>query len=355
MAVPRFRGLVSALRKMKTAEAPAPHRDPALGCWEVAIVGGGLAGLSAALYLARAQRSTLVIDAGRSLAVWEPEVQNYLGFPEGIAGEELLDLGRRQAEVFGAVLCRDEILDIGIEGAVFALASREHRYYASRVLLATGLFHVPPDIPSVDDCLGISLFFCKDCDGCRVMGRRIVIVGQRNEAVEYALGMLAYSACVVIATNGKPALWDEQHAAWIQEYVIPVYHERIVEVDHTKGQLRSLQFANGIRVAADSVFTTRGDLYHNSLAKRLGAKIDDEGQVVVNKDALTSVPGLYAAGCVTPANCQMIIAAGEGATAAQAINRDLFEESLKTHSLRRVRSDQLRTENIVPETLVTGG
>ena len=103
------------------------------------------------------------------------------------------------------------------------------------------------------------------------------------------------------------------------------------------------------RVKIDYIFTTRGDIFHTSLAEQLGAKLDADGQIVVDHCMRTSVPRLYSAGCVTPANCQMIIAAGQGATAAQAINRDLFEESLRTHSLRRFREVQLKREKTVPE------
>jgi thioredoxin reductase (NADPH) len=85
------------------------------------------------------------------------------------------------------------------------------------------------------------------------------------------------------------------------------------------------------------------------LAESLGAKLDREGQIEVDQCMRTSVPGLYAAGCVTPANCQMIIAAGQGAAAAQAINRDLFEKSLKNHKLRRFREEQLEQEQTEPQ------
>jgi thioredoxin reductase (NADPH) len=86
------------------------------------------------------------------------------------------------------------------------------------------------------------------------------------------------------------------------------------------------------------MFATKGDIYHTALAQDLGAAEDEEGQLIVDSDMRTSVPGLYAAGCVTPANCQMIIAAGQGATAAQAIDRDLFDESLRRHRLPRVEA-----------------
>jgi thioredoxin reductase (NADPH) len=86
------------------------------------------------------------------------------------------------------------------------------------------------------------------------------------------------------------------------------------------------------------LFTTRGDIYFSKLAETLGAKVNRAGEIVVRMDMRTTVTGLYAAGCVTPANCQMIIAAGQGATAAQAINRNLFEENLAKGTLRRKKS-----------------
>ena len=112
-----------------------------------------------------------------------------------------------------------------------------------RLLLATGAFHVPPDIPGVQPCLGHSMFFCKDCDGHRVRGKRIAIIGANNEAVEYALGMLHYSSCVVVATNGKRPHWDRQHARWLEEYEIPVARKRIRDVAHRKRKIRALEFA----------------------------------------------------------------------------------------------------------------
>ena len=109
-----------------------------------------------------------------------------------------------------------------------------------------------------------------------------------------------------------------------------------------------MAITSGEKLLADCVFTTRGDVFHNHLARQLGAALDPAGQICVDKDQRTNLPGLYAAGCVTPANCQMIIAAGDGATAAQAINRDLFEESLRNGSLRRHRAEQVRRGNTEP-------
>lgn len=309
--------------------------------WDAIIIGGGIAGLSAAIYLARAKRSTLVVDEGKSLARWEPDVQNFLGFPQGIAGEELLARGREQARNYGAEFVEERIEELRrAPRNIFHVVSDHGVHEARRVLLATGIFHLPPEIPGVRECVGHSMFFCKDCDGFRCEGKRIGIFGWNDEAVEYALAMLLYSPCVFIFQNGHEAHWSAQYEQRLREYEIPVYSGKVIDVHHRNGEVQWLELEGEVRVEVDALFTTRGDVYHSQLAHRAGAETKN-GEVIVNHCMETTVPGLFAAGCVTPANCQMIIAAGQGATAAQAINRSLFEESLQTHSLHRYRAKQL--------------
>ncbi len=317
--------------------------------YDAIVIGGGIAGLSAAIYLGRAERNTLVIDSGHSMAKWEPEVWNYLGFPKGVSGEDLLKFGRRQAEFHEVEFADDEIKSVRRRNEGFTLRGRRRSYRTNRLLLATGIFHLPPKIPGVKECLGHSMFFCKDCDGYRVRGKRIAICGANEDAAEYALGMLNYSACVMIATNGEPPRWSRKHARWLREYQIPIHEEKITRVAHRGCQVLGFRLKGGTEVKIDSIFTTRGDVFHTELAESLGARLDRDGQIEVDHCMRTNVPRLYSAGCVTPANCQMIIAAGQGAAAAQAINRDLFEESLRTHSLRRLREEQLEEERTVPE------
>lgn len=302
---------------------------------EVIIVGGGIAGLSAAIYLARAKRKTLVIDAGKSMARWEPDVQNFLGFPRGISGEELLRRGREQARRYRVKFVRDEIASAKARNGKFFLRGGKGSYICRRLLLATGIFHLPPDIPGVKPCLGHSMFFCKDCDGYRVRHDSIGVYGWTNEAAEYALAMLMYSRCVAIFTDGRKPRWDRRRHSWLREHAVPVHQQTIRDVRHRRRKIKALVFGQGEEVSIEALFTTRGDIYFSKLAEGLGAVVNRAGEIVIGLNARTTVKGLYAAGCVTPANCQMIIAAGQGATAAQAINRDLFEESLANGSLPR--------------------
>ncbi len=284
------------------------------------------------------------------MARWEPDVQNYLGFPEGISGEELLRRGREQSRRYHVEVIEDEITEAGRDAnGNFRLHGSAQDFLGRKLLVATGIYHIPPDIPGVTECLGHSLFFCKDCDGYRVQDKKIGVYGANNEAVRYALSILLFSSAVVILTDGHSVHWDERHAGWIAEYEIPVFTQKIIRLDHQDRQIESLTFADRTCIEVDVLFTTRGDIYYHKFAKSLGAKLSSEGEIEVDIDQRTSIDGLYAAGCVTPANCQMIIAAGQGAIAAQAINRTLLEEDLGNHRLRRLRDHQLRTEQTMPE------
>ena len=307
--------------------------------WDAVIVGGGLAGLSAAVYLGRSHRRALLVDAGESMARWEPVVENYLGFPDGLSGRALLDRGKAQVRKFGVTTTYDRITRLTREGDLFLLEGAR-TYRSARVLLATGLTHLLPDIPGADLCLGNSVLFCKDCDAFRVRGKRIAVYGRRNEAARYALAMLAFSPSVTIVTDGRAPTWDASWQEALKEYEVPVRREPVRELLQHHGRLEAVVFQDDTTLEAEAMFTTRGDVYHTALAEGLGAAEDEEGQLMVDGDMRTSVPGLYAAGCVTPANCQMIIAAGQGATAAQAIDRDLFDESLRRHKLPRVEGQE---------------
>jgi thioredoxin reductase (NADPH) len=345
MGLPRYDKLPEPMpEEQRLREAPVVED------WDVVIVGGGFAGLSAAIYLARAMRRTLVLDAGESLGKYEPEIQNYFGFPEGISGPDLLRRGAEQARRYGAEILIDEVERAESDPAGgFYVHGRHVRFHAERLLIATGLYHLPPKVKGANECIGKTLFFCKDCDGYKVQGKTIAVIGHNDEAVEYALGLTLYSPCVMIATNGEKVKWSRRHEDWIVEYEIPVHRAKISEIQHNRGCLAALAFADNTLAKTDFVFTTRGDIYYSQLAKQLGAEVDGDGQIVVDHKQRTSVPGLYAAGCVTEANCQMIISAGHGAAAAQAINRSLFEESLQNHSLKRYREEQLQSEKTRPE------
>ena len=234
----------------------------------------------------------------------------------------------------------DETVRIRRPSDAFLVEGSDDSYRGRRVLLATGLTHLLPDIPGADVCLGRTVLFCKDCDAYRVQGKRIAVYGRRNEAARYALAMLAFSPSITIVTNGQRPAWDPLYQAYLSEYGIRVRAEPVKELVHRDGTVQMVVFRSGEPCEVQAMFTTRGDVFHTALAEGLGAAEDAEGQLIVDADMRTTIEGLYAAGCVTPANCQIIIAAGQGATAAQAIDRDLFDESLQRHRLPRMGTNE---------------
>jgi len=180
MGLPRYDKLPEPMpEEQRLRESPVSED------WDAIIIGGGFAGLSAAIYLARAMRHTLVIDAGESLGKYEPEIQNYFGFPGGISGPELLRRGAEQARRYGAEILIDEVerAERDSDGGFF-VHGRHVRFHAQRLLIATGLYHLPPKVKGANDCIGKTLFFCKDCDGYKVQGKTIAVIGHNNEAVE---------------------------------------------------------------------------------------------------------------------------------------------------------------------------
>src|SRR2546423_6450600 len=145
MGLPRYDKLPEPMPEEQRLQE-APVRED----WEVIIIGGGFAGLSAAIYLGRAMRRTLALDAGESAGKWERDVQNYFGFPKGISGQELVKRGAEQARRFGAKILTDEVERAERDSAGgFFVSGRHVRFHAKRLLIATGLYHLPPKIPGV--------------------------------------------------------------------------------------------------------------------------------------------------------------------------------------------------------------
>src|SRR5262245_26131095 len=105
------------------------------------------------------------------MARWEPHVQNFLGFPRGVSGTQLLQRGREQARRYGVKFKQEQVRSASVKRERLVLRGKNETYACRRLLLTTGIFHLPPDIPGITSCLGHSMFFCKDCDGYRVQGR----------------------------------------------------------------------------------------------------------------------------------------------------------------------------------------
>ena len=291
------------------------------------VVGGGPAGLSAAIYLARARRTAVVLDGdgGRSAG---PQVnENYLGFPRGVKASRLRQLGRRQAERFGARFVGGTVdAATCVREDEFVLVGDCGEWHGRAVIVATGVTDVWPAIPNVERYIGRSLFWCIVCDGFRALGRRTLLIGATDEAATTACQFLTYTKKLTFVATG---VGDEvtiapDKIAMMEEHGIEVVEGTIDRVDGARGQIRRVH-ACGEVYDVDLVFSLLGQVPNSRLAASLGAILDDRGYVRIDGEQRTNVRLVYAAGDVTgPYAHQVTSAVHEGATAAQTANWDLY-------------------------------
>ncbi|MBR0551790.1 NAD(P)/FAD-dependent oxidoreductase [Stakelama marina] len=289
------------------------------------IIGAGPAGLTAAIYLARFHLKIRLFDCGSSRAALIPRTRNHAGFPDGIAGIELLRLMREQARKFGAVRVEGEVTQIKPEDdGNFLVAVGAEGYQARSVLLATGVINHRPDIDDAlhDEALAAGLVrYCPVCDGYEVTDRRVGVIGTGDHGMREALFIRGYTGDVtLISPNAEHDLDPEcQRAlddAGVAQVAGPCGGWSI------EGGRLALDTARG-RMAFDSVYPALGSTIRSQLAIHAGARASDEGCLEVDAHQRTTIPGLYAAGDVVLGLDQISHAMGEAGVAATTIRNDL--------------------------------
>ena len=214
----------------------ASRPDPEDEVYDVAVVGGGPAGLTAALWLGRYLHSVALIDSGDPRN-WETRgINGFLG-AQGIRSPELRARGRADAASFGVELVDDEVSRIhNTNGERFVLDLYHGRTIeARRTLLAIGIKDIWPDIPGLGDCYGETAHVCPDCDGYETRGRKTVVIGSGRKAVGMALSLTTWTEKIVICTNGQPADMEAKHLEKLKALNIPVLEakvNRITSRDH---------------------------------------------------------------------------------------------------------------------------
>jgi thioredoxin reductase (NADPH) len=288
---------------------------------DVAIIGGGPAGLSAAVYTARADQETLVFDDGGGTTREVDRMENVFGFPDGISGPELVTRGRDQATQFGATLVMEEV--VGIKGSDdgFAIETTEDAYTVHDVIIATGAAYETPAIADVDRFEGQGVSYCVKCDGYFYRDRPVAVVGSENYAATEALSLLDYTEDVRLLTNGSELDADPDLVRRLKEAGVPVRTERL---DRAAGDeaLQRVVTRDGDAIQIDGLFVALGAAGGTDLAEMLGVATED-GDVVTDEDMGTTVPRVYAAGDVTGGQRQINTSVGEGTRAAINLLEDI--------------------------------
>lgn len=309
---------------MTHSASPSPERNEPSGAdVDCLIVGGGPAGLTAALYLARFHRRCLVVGAGHSRASWIPSSHNYPGFPPGISGNQLLARLREQAERYGARLVSGVVEDLRLHPLGFAATYNGQRCIARRVILASGAEDCLPAMPDAEAAIAAgALRLCAVCDGYEVSGHDVAVYGEVESAVAHAEFLRTFTDRVtVIAKDNQEPSADAQ--ALLRHFGIGFIGADITALRFCPGQGVEVSTEDGQRRVFEVIYPHLGCHVRSDLALHLGAEGDEGGSLTVDHHQRTRIDGLFAIGDVVSGLNQLSVAVGQGAQAATAVHNSL--------------------------------
>lgn len=298
--------------------------------WECIVVGGGAAGLSAALVLGRARRRTLLVDAGEQSNLPSHGIGGLLGH-DGRPPAELYAIGRRELSAYPSVEIRDaRVVGGSSVGDRFELElDAGEKVRGRRVLLATGMQYCPPDLPGLGALWGTSVFQCPFCHGWEMRDKRLASLAAGEEAVHAALMLRGWSDDVVLLTDGPPQLDDDERRL-LQKAEITIEARRVVELIGDGGQLTQIAFADGTRLERDGLLVEAPLRQRSKLAEQLGAACTPGPLApdAIGVDSLhrTSVSAVFAAGDVCTEQPYVAGSIAAGSQAAMIIVQSLLAD-----------------------------
>ncbi|HUQ82111.1 MAG TPA: NAD(P)/FAD-dependent oxidoreductase [Gemmatimonadaceae bacterium] len=344
------------------------HEDKS---YDVAIVGGGPAGLTAALWLGRYLHRVVVIDSGDPRN-WETRGVN--GFPghPGITPAELRGRTRDQCREYDVELIDGFVARARRDRDAFVVdydqmpttkAREDQRgsgaprtpsdnaprpetrsLRAARLLLAFGLRDEWPKVPGLRQVYGSAAHVCPDCDGYDTVGKKVVVIASGRKAAGMALNLTTWTTDIVVCTNGREPDLDADQCAKLDALNIPVISARIDRVVPQGDRIYSLELDGGVHLDCDHIFFALSQRPADDLGAQLDCKRDDDGQIIVSEHQQTSERNVWAAGDVTRGAQLAIVAAAEGAVAALSIHKSLVPNERRLRSRKRP-SDRLQNES----------
>lgn len=292
--------------------------------YDAVIVGGGPAGLSAALILGRSRRRVLLCDAGRPRNAASRALHGFLT-RDGIAPAELVRIARRQLSPYGVEIARREVTGARRTRSGFTVALAGGREITTRTLLfATGVVDRVPSVEGLPDLYGRRVFHCPYCDGWEARDRALAVYGGGRSGAGLALSLTTWSPDVALLTDGPARLSPSLHEA-LAARRISVIARRIARLE-SRPRGFDVVFGNGDRLARAALFFSTGQDHSCDLPRRLGCRFTRKGAIRTDRFERTGVPGLYVAGDASRDVQLAIVAAAEGAKAGIAINRQLQED-----------------------------
>jgi thioredoxin reductase (NADPH) len=290
--------------------------------YDCAIIGGGPAGFTAAVYPARYRRRVVLFDGGESRASLIPQSHNYPGFPNGVSGPGLLGALRKQALGYCVRTVGARVTELKRDGEGFAAIFDGQEIRARLVLLATGIVDGSPDLPGLNEAIAEGLIrYCPVCDGYEASGRRIAVLGDGNDAAGKARFLRTYSNDVTLLSLDGRADNTQEREKSLREAHVKVAG-RVNAMRNSGGEIQAV-LEDGQSLSFDVVYPALGCAVSSELAVALGARTNDVGCLEVDRHQRTTVEGIYAAGDVVSDLHQIAVATGHAAIAATDIHRSL--------------------------------
>jgi thioredoxin reductase (NADPH) len=293
--------------------------------YEVAVVGGGPAGLTTALYTTRLSHDTVVVNRGGGRAAMMTETHNVIGITEDVSGNELLQTARKQVQHYGADYVRDYVESVErAEDGRFRLSTGDAEFSAEKVVLATGFADEQPDPPLPPT--GRGLHWCLHCDAYKFIDEPVFVMGTGESAAHVAMILLNFTDEVDLLTRGDEIEWSDETDRQLRAHPVEIVEEDIAGIEKDDdGWLAGFEFEDGRFREYRGGFPMYGSDYNAELVDQLGCERNDDDTVAVGDAGETSVDGVYAVGDLTPGHNQIPVAMGEGADAGIDIHYDLRE------------------------------
>ncbi len=292
---------------------------------DVIIIGGGPAGLSAAMILGRCRRNILVFDTGQPRNKKSKAMHGFLT-RDGIKPDNFLEMGRAELKRYDIEVVSKEIVTASIDSDLFIVEDKNgEKYISKKLLLATGIVDNLPEIDGIHNFYGTSIFHCPYCDGWEVRDKRIGVYGRGKKGFELSLSLKTWSDDILLFTDGDND-FNETEMAELHANKIKVHTEKLVRFDGTNNVLSAIQFSNGNRIPCDAIFFCNGYRQHSDIGYQLHLNFSDKKVILTDQYQETGIPGLFVAGDADKDMHYTIIAAVEGAKAGTRINMELQKE-----------------------------
>lgn len=282
--------------------------------YDVAIIGKGPAGLSAGIYLARANKKVVIIGKANKIYKKDVIINNYFGTGQ-ITGFDLMKKGEGQAKDFGIDIIDGLVTKLSGADGAFELVAEGKNYSAKKIIIATGSAAAKKEIINQDDFVGRGVSFCVPCDGFFFKGKKVGVVGNAEFALDEAVELLNYTKDVTLLSNGKSLAFGKN---LLDDKGIKFDDSKIEKIIGDK-KVGAILTNNGEK-SFDGLFIASGNADSNDLAKMVGI-IVEEGKIVVDSSMMTNIAGIYAAGDCTKGVGQIATAVSKGAVAGMAVSK----------------------------------